>query len=72
MAETKRQEAEKLLAIYNEYEEKLFQSGKAYQEVTEHAWGDLESQIEACGFGLDTPQQGLSTLKPLDKDDQTG
>jgi hypothetical protein len=60
-----RQEAEKLLAIYNEYEEKLFQGGKAYQEVPEHAWGDLEDQIEALGFGLNSPPQRLSTLKPL-------
>ena len=65
--ETNRQEAEKLLKTYNEYEQKLFQGGKAYQEVPEHAWGDLESQIEALGFELNQPSQGLSTLKPLRK-----
>jgi hypothetical protein len=65
--ETNRQEAEKLLKTYNEYEQKLFQGGKGFQEVPEHAWGDLESQIEALGFGLNSPTQGFSTLKPLRK-----
>ena len=68
MADTQssnREKAEKLLAIYNEYEQKLFQGGNGYQDIPEHAWGDLESQIEALGFGLNSPPQGLSTLKPL-------
>jgi ASC-1-like (ASCH) protein len=61
---TNQEQAQALLEEYNEMEDRLFQGGKAYQEIPENRWGDIEIQIEALGFQLQSPPHGYSTIKP--------